>query len=134
MENREFGNVIHAKNEDRYQELISLFCRGNKKVVGILFASGCLHSIFALNVIYASAVIHEDIIFVTLEVAEIKDGSASVKAERVHQSVRIEKYPTFVVYSSDSTVKDKVESEKKSNKEQFIVLEEFISRNFSQSA
>ena len=134
MEERKFGNVSHMKSEDRYQELVHLLCCGKKKVIGILFASGCLHSLFALNALYASAVMHEDIAFITLEVAEIKNNKEIIKTERVHRSVGIERYPTFVVYSSDFTVKDKVESEKKSNKEQFTVLEEFISRNFSQSA
>ena len=129
MEGHRGGSNIVEANDQNYKEIISR----SKKVVAVLYASHCEHSRQALVALCGVAVMHNEMLFVKVEVRDMDDPPDKIKAQKIHDDAGIKRYPTFVAYEN-YIMKGTMVSEKSTPKEQFEAFEKFISDNFSQQA
>ncbi len=125
MENRSLENIISATDKDYRDKLFRI-----EKAVSILYASNCSYSTAALDALFGIATIHRDILFITVEVRDMNEPCESIKARVIHDQAGVTEYPTIVAYRN-FVMKDKIVSKNSSAREQFGVLEKFISSNFS---
>lgn len=124
MGNRSLENIISATDKDYRNKLFRI-----EKAVSILYASNCSHSTAALDALFGIATIHRDVLFITVEIRDMKEPCESIKAREIHDQAGVIEYPTFVAYKN-FVMKDKIVSKNSSAREQFRVLEKFISSNF----
>lgn len=126
MEEGEPKNVIVADDGDFCSKLLR-----SKKAIAVLYASNCQHSKYAMDALSAAATIREDILFVAVEVKDIKSGE--IKAPKIHDYAGITHYPIFVAFEG-FVMKDKEISKRVSEEEQSNALGQFISKNFPKLA